>query len=54
MSKEFKENGFVVVKNFFSKELINIATEYFKLKYQVSKFKKEYKSLEDKLKEAER
>jgi len=44
MSKEFKENGFVVVKNFFSKELINIATEYFKLKYQVSKFKKEYKS----------
>jgi len=44
MSKEFKENGFVVVRNFFSKELINIATEYFKLNYQVSKFKKETKS----------
>jgi len=45
MNYEFEKNGYYVSRNFFSKELINIAKEYFELKYRVAKFYKEKKVL---------
>lgn len=38
MNKEFEENGFIIVRNFFTNELIKTLTDYLSLKYQVSKY----------------
>jgi len=38
MNNEFETNGYCVVRNFFSKDFINTVANYYKLKYQVTKY----------------
>jgi hypothetical protein len=44
MNHEFEKNGYYVARNFFSKELISIAADYFAIKYNVAKFSNDEKS----------
>ena len=45
MNQEFEKNGFIVVRNFFSSETIQITKQYMDIRYNVAKFTNQDKSV---------